>query len=118
MFVAAAIKECYREKTSHGFLYELVADFPAFKGHFEGHPLLPAVCQLSFCSDAASRLLNKPVEIKAVKKAKFLNPALPGILIEVKLSNRPDGWYFAELTDNNHHKKLSQLILQFAEKDL
>ena len=116
MFVEQAIENCYQGKTQNGFLYELREDFPAFAGHFEGHPLLPAVCQMSFCSSAASRLLNKSVEVKAIKKAKFINPALPGILIEVKLSQRPDGWYFAELIDPKHNKKLSQLIVQFSER--
>lgn len=116
MFVEQAIENCYQGKTPNGFLYELREDFPAFAGHFEGHPLLPAVCQMSFCSSAASRLFNKSVEVKAIKKAKFINPALPGILIEVKLSQRPDGWYFAELVDPKHNKKLSQLIVQFSER--
>lgn len=116
MFVEQAIEKCYRNQTPHGFVYELMADFPAFEGHFEGHPLLPAVCQISFCSSAASRLLNKPVEVKAIKKAKFISPALPGILIEVKLSERPDGWYLAELTDLTQHKRMSQLLMQFSER--
>jgi 3-hydroxymyristoyl/3-hydroxydecanoyl-(acyl carrier protein) dehydratase len=64
MFVEQAIENCFQGKTQNGFLYELREDFPAFAGHFEGHPLLPAVCQMSFCSSAASRLLNKSVEVK------------------------------------------------------
>lgn len=116
MFVEQAIENCYQGKTQNGFLYELREDFPAFAGHFEGHPLLPAVCQMSFCSSAASRLLNKSVEVKAIKKAKFINSALPGILIEVKLSHRANEWYFAELVDVKHDKKLSQLIVQFSER--
>ncbi len=118
MFVEQAVEKCYRHTTPNGFLYELVKDFPAFKGHFEGYPLLPAVCQISFCSNAASRLLHKPMEVKAVKKAKFMSPSLPGSFIEVKLSQRPDGWYFAELTEPNQNKKLSQLIVQFARRNL
>ena len=116
MFVEQVIENCYQGKTQTGFLYELREDFPAFVGHFEGHPLLPAVCQMSFCSSSASRLLNKSVEVKAIKKAKFINPALPGILIDVKLSQRPDGWYSADLIDPKHNKKLSQLIVQFSER--
>lgn len=118
MFVEQAVKACYRRTTPNGFLYELVKDFPACKGHFEGHPLLPAVCQISFCTDAASRLLHQQMEVKAVKKAKFISPALPGSFIEIKLSARPDGWYFAELTEPNQNKKLSQLLVQFVQKNL
>lgn len=118
MSVKQAIEKCYRRTTPNGFLYELAEDFPAFKGHFEGYPLLPAVCQLSFCSDAASRLLGKQVEVKAVKKAKFISPSFPGSFMEIKLSQRPDGWYFAELTEPNQNKKLSQLIVQFTQRNL
>lgn len=118
MSVEKAVKTCYRNETPHGFLYELTEDFPAFKGHFEGYPLLPAVCQISFCTDAASRLLGQPMEVKAIKKAKFISPSLPGSFMEVKLSQRPDGWYLAELTQPNQNKKLSQLIVQFVQRNL
>ena len=118
MSVEEAVKKCFQHTTSTGSLYELAEDFPAFKGHFEGYPLLPAVCQISFCSDAASRLLNKQMEVKAIKKAKFISPSLPGSFIEVKLTERPDGWYFAELTEPNQNKKLSQLIVQFVQRNV
>lgn len=116
MSVEKAVKECFQARTSQGFVYKLPLDFPAFRGHFEGHPLLPAVCQISFCKDAASRLLGKEVEMKAIKRAKFMSPALPDSTLEVSLTLRPDGWYFAQLTDTASGKKLSQLILQFSER--
>ena len=118
MSVEQAIKQCYRRTSPEGVLYELTGDFPAFKGHFEGYPVLPAVCQISFCRDAACRLFKKPVEVKAIKKAKFIQPAFPGVLMEVKFSQRPDGWYLAELTTADRNKKLSQMIVQFSEKTL
>ncbi len=118
MFIEEAVKTCYQRATCDSVLYKLGEDFPAFKGHFEGHPLLPAVCHISFCGDAASRLLGRSVEVRAIKKAKFINPVLPGSFIEVKLSQRPEGWYFAELLEFNHNKKLSQMIVRFSEKTL
>jgi 3-hydroxymyristoyl/3-hydroxydecanoyl-(acyl carrier protein) dehydratase len=118
MFVEEAVKACYQAATAPRFVYHLSADFPAFKGHFEGRPLLPAVCQISFCVDAAGRLLGQSVEVVGVKRAKFINPALPGTSLEVCLTTRPDGWYFAELTDPDKGTKLSQLILQFAQRKL
>ena len=118
MFVEAAIERCYEEVTSDGFIYKLVENFPAFKGHFEGYPLLPAVCQISFCVNAAGRLLQQPLEVKALKRAKFMSPVLPGARIAVKLSKRPDGWYLAELTEVESRKKLSQVILQFSPRSL
>lgn len=116
MSVEQAVKACFQARSATGFLYQLPKDFPAFRGHFEGHALLPAVCQISFCSDAVSRLLGKEVEMKAIKRAKFMSPALPDTALEVSLTLRPDGWYFAQLSEPRSGKKLSQLILQFAER--
>ena len=117
MFLTQAIKTCYRQQTATGFLYHIGADFPAFRGHFEGHPLLPAVCQISFCVDGACRLLQKPVELTGVKRAKFLRPIVPGTLVEIRLSVRPDGWLAAELVQPQQNKKFSQLVLQVTEKN-
>ena len=116
MSVEKDLQSCYESRTSKGFLYKLPADFPAFGGHFEGYPVLPAVCQISFCTDAATRLLGKTVEVLAVKKAKFISPALPDTTLEVILTKRPDGWYSAELVQAGSGKKLSQLILQVAQR--
>ena len=116
MSVEKAIKECYQARTAKGFAYKLPIDFPAFRGHFEGYPLLPAVCQISFCIDAACRLLGKLVEVRGIKRAKFINPALPDTTLEITLTKRPDGWYLAELSQADSEKKLSQLILQLAQR--
>ena len=113
MFITQAVSACYQGTVPGGFSYRLAQDFPAFKGHFEGNPLLPAVCHLSFCSEAAGRLFKRKVSVKAVKRAKFMNPVLPGAWIEITLSERKDGWYLAELKERNTAKKLSQIILQF-----
>ena len=115
MFIEQAVAACYEGTNSDGFLYRLPDDFPALKGHFEGHPLLPAVCHLSFFADAAGRLLARAVEVKAVRRAKFISPVLPGMRLEVSLEKRPDGWYFAQLLEPEKKKKLSQIILQFGE---
>ena len=115
MFIEQAVAACY-ERTENGvFVYRLSADFPACKGHFEGHPLLPAVCHISFCSDAAGRLLQKPGEIKSVKRAKFISPVEPGMRLAITLTPRSDGSYLAQINEPDKKKKLSQLVLQFKE---
>jgi len=118
MSVEKAVKACFQTRTSNGFLYKLSADFPAFRGHFEGHPLLPAVCQISLCSDAVSRLSGKEMEVCAVKRAKFISPLLPDKEIEVSITLRPDGWYAAELTEPLSGQKVSRFILQFSQRIL
>jgi len=115
MSIEQAVRQCYVKNTERGILYQLKDNFPAFNGHFEGHPLLPAVCQISFCADALSRITNKPMQVKAVKRAKFMNPSLPDSFIEVRLTVRPDSFYSAELANPQEDKILSRLILQFTE---
>lgn len=116
MFVEEAIHPCFEQANSTSFVYKVPADFPAFKGHFEGHPLLPGIGQLSFCADGASRLLHKPVEIRAVKRAKFVGPVLPNTHLEITFTARADGWYLVELTNPERGQKISQFILQFVER--
>ncbi len=116
MSVEEAVKACYRISEGNNFFYDLKADFPAFKGHFETAPVLPAVCQMSFCADAARRMLNKNVEVSAVKRAKFIGPILPDMSLRITLTQRTDGFWGAELFQGESLKKLSQLILQFKER--
>ena len=115
MSIEAAIKQCYTEKSKKGFVYKLPKNFPAFNGHFEGYPLLPAVCHISFCADAAGRLTGKKLQLGSIKRAKFLSPSLPETIIEVRLTLRPDGFYSAELVNPADNKVLSRLILNFTE---
>lgn len=116
MSVEQAVKDSFQTRTSDGFLYRVSADFPAFKGHFEVYAVLPAVCQISLCTDAASRLLGCPVQLRALKRAKFLRPVLPQTDILVRLSPRADGSFSAELSEVKNGAKISQLTLQFTEK--
>ena len=116
MFVEEAVKKSYQQTTPTGYIYRVAADFPAFKGHFEGRPILPAVCQLSFCADSASRYFEKKMQITSVKRAKFISPILPNALLEVQLKQRLDGYWLGELSDYQTKKKYSQIIVQFSER--
>lgn len=116
MFVEEAVKKSYQRSSEEGNVYLVAQDFPAFEGHFEGRPILPAVCQLSFCADSASRYFERKMQITSVKRAKFINPILPNALLEVQLKQRPDGYWLGELLDYQTKKKFSQIILQFSER--
>ena len=116
MFVEEAVKKSYQQDTPTGYVYRVAADFPAFQGHFESRPILPAVCQLSFCADGVSRHLKKEMQVESVKRAKFISPILPDTLLEVALKKRPDGYWLGELADHQTKKKFSQIVLQFAER--
>lgn len=116
MFVEEAVKKSYQRASETGNVYLVTQNFPAFKGHFEGRPILPAVCQLSFCVDSVSRHLKKEMQVAVVKRAKFINPILPGTSLEVRLEKRADGYWLGELTDLQTKKKFSQIILRFSER--
>jgi 3-hydroxyacyl-[acyl-carrier-protein] dehydratase len=64
------------------------ADDPLFAGHFPTYPVLPGVFQLEMARVAAELVLQHPVALREVAKAKFLVPIGPGetVRLELKLS--------------------------------
>jgi 3-hydroxyacyl-[acyl-carrier-protein] dehydratase len=53
------------------------ADFTGFRGHFPGHPILPAFVQL-LTAECAVRLRNdRPWSLRRVERGKFLRPIGP-----------------------------------------
>ena len=117
MSVEQAVAQSFTGKSGAGFCYRLGADFPAFKGHFEGHPVLPAVCQMSLCADAAGRLLGQTVEIAQVSRAKFIKPVGPDLPLEVRLTPRGADAFSAELLHAQNGQKISQIIFTITRKE-
>lgn len=74
---------------------------PYFPGHFTGSPIMPGVLQLASMVQSAEALLRsqgslaetQDVRVKAVKRFKFRNPALPGdlLLVDVAWQDETDG---------------------------
>jgi hypothetical protein len=64
-------------------LYDLDQDFPAFQGHFEGRPVLPALAQTLLAKDLASRLWLELDRIAAIDSAKFIGLVEPPALVAV-----------------------------------
>ena len=67
-------------------------DDPTFIGHFPTRPLLPGVFQLEMARFAAELVLNCPLAVSEIKKAKFLRPIIPTetVRVELKLSPKAD----------------------------
>jgi 3-hydroxymyristoyl/3-hydroxydecanoyl-(acyl carrier protein) dehydratase len=67
-------------------------DDPTFAGHFPARPLLPGVFQLEIARYAAETVLNRPLVVREITKARFLRPIIPAetVLVELKLTRRPD----------------------------
>lgn len=77
------LDDLFEQFTPQGAVYFLHPDCPAFKGHFPGNPLLPAVVQAGLCVDAFSRRSGKAYELAQIKRAKFMRPLLPGVRVTV-----------------------------------
>jgi 3-hydroxyacyl-[acyl-carrier-protein] dehydratase len=65
--------------------------FPAsdavFAGHFPGHPLLPGIFQIEMTRELAESVLGGKLVVRAVTKAKFLRPIIPGETVRVELKS-------------------------------
>lgn len=103
------IAACFVRQEGNCYYYHITPAFPAFNGHFENNPLLPAICQIGLCIDALSRHLQTPQEIAGISRAKFVRPILPDSTICLMLTPRPDGSFAAVLTSTDE-EKFSQLI--------
>jgi hypothetical protein len=64
-------------------LYDLDRGFPAFQGHFENRPVLPALAQTLLAKDLAGRLWPGLDRITAIISAKFLGLVEPPALVAV-----------------------------------
>jgi 3-hydroxyacyl-[acyl-carrier-protein] dehydratase len=64
------------------------ANVPVFAGHFPNRPLLPGIFQLEMARVAAESVLDCPLTVREVSKAKFQRPILPDdiVRLELKLS--------------------------------
>ncbi len=110
MSLEQAISACFESAQGNRFIYVIPADFPAFKGHFPGNPLLPGVCQCGLCADALGRMLGRPMEIASISRSKFIAPIRPSQRILIVLTPRNDGQISAELQNAKNGTKFCQLI--------
>jgi 3-hydroxymyristoyl/3-hydroxydecanoyl-(acyl carrier protein) dehydratase len=76
------------ERTPDGaavFEFRFGADDLTFAGHFPTHPLLPGIFQLEMARAAAEWVLNRPLRVREVSKAKFQRPIYPAELVRMEL---------------------------------
>lgn len=114
MSVETAARKCFVSQ-QEDVIYQIPVDFPAFKGHFPGNPLLPAVAQISFCVDALDRLEGRRLELCRVLRAKFINPILPQTDLRVNVQPKAEKSWIFTLYSLDKKTKFSQLILAFKD---
>lgn len=74
------------------FGFRFPASDPTFAGHFPTRPLLPGIFQIEIARFAAELLLQQPLFLREVTKAKFLRPIIPEetVRVELKLAEKAD----------------------------
>lgn len=65
--------------------------FIGFRGHFPGRPVLPAIVQLRMLRLLVEEAIG-PAELLDITSAKFLSPAVPDVLLAVRIRRRADRW--------------------------
>lgn len=103
MLLEQAVLQAFRQihADESACKYYLEKSFPAFEGHFENHPLLPAVVQIGFCADTIGRLRGKKQQVVSISRAKFVRPILPETEFTVTATPRPDGQFTCTITAPN-----------------
>ena len=87
---AAAIGEI--ERRADGSVrqrYVFNADFPGFSGHFPGRPILPAVLQIMAANQLVEAATEQRLLSAAIERAKFLQPIVPGAVVEITCRRLP-----------------------------
>jgi len=67
----------------------LPADYPGFLGHFPGDPVLPGMCHVLLCCEAAERLLDGRFALGEVRRARFRRRVRPGEDLRISLRWKP-----------------------------
>lgn len=61
-------------------------DFPGFKGHFDGRPVLPGVCLVLAALVVAEALEGSTLTLREIISAKFFSPLAPNAPVRIVCS--------------------------------
>ncbi|MFI7291519.1 3-hydroxyacyl-ACP dehydratase FabZ family protein [Streptomyces anulatus] len=74
-------------------------DEPVFAGHYPDFPIFPGVCVVECAHLSALATAPEPVELSAVRSARFTGPAFPGDILDFRLQwRREDGGWQVSVT--------------------
>ncbi len=97
--------------------YVFGSTFIGFAGHFPSYPILPAFVQIMTALELAAEQIGQPVELTAVKNAKFLQEIRPDQEISVQCRERPvDGRAGCEVTIRLGDKVASKFVMTFTRR--
>lgn len=69
---------------------EVPKDLVFFEGHFPDNPIMPGVAQIQWAGHYAKTCLPIPGDIIGMEVIKFKNVIMPGDILSLDLSYRPD----------------------------
>lgn len=91
--------------------------FLGFAGHFPSYPILPAFVQILTALKLTEEQIGEPVELTAVKNAKFLQEVQPGQEISVQCRERlVDGKAGCDVTIRVGDKVASKFVMTFTRR--
>lgn len=83
--------------SEHTIPLPIVADHPAYVGHFPGRPVLPGVVLLDAVLHALTVQLGRQAMPGQIKAAKFLSPVHPGETLTLHYTAVPAGGFRFEI---------------------
>ncbi len=94
------------------------ADYAGFQGHFPGAPTLPGVCQILFVQKLMERVLEKPFELRALRRTKFFQPVPPGteLVAEAEFQWTPEGLLDVSAVLETAAGKAASVRMELAER--
>ncbi len=93
-------------------------DFTGFRGHFPGHPILPAFVQLMMAECAIRRHRGAPLSLRRVERGKFLKPIGPNESVTVCWQEQQqDKGLRCSFTLRVGTEKAAVFVLEFAAEE-
>jgi 3-hydroxymyristoyl/3-hydroxydecanoyl-(acyl carrier protein) dehydratase len=93
-------------------------DFTGFRGHFAGHPVLPAFVQLLMAECAVRLHSGAPLSLRRVERGKFLRPIGPNEPVTVCWQEQPqDECLRCSFTLRVGSEKAAVFALEFAAEE-
>jgi 3-hydroxyacyl-[acyl-carrier-protein] dehydratase len=93
-------------------------DFIGFRGHFPGHPVLPAFVQLLMAECAVRLHSPAPMSLRRVERGKFLRPIGPNEPVTVCWQEQPrDGGLRCSFTLRVGAERAAVFALEFATEE-
>jgi 3-hydroxyacyl-[acyl-carrier-protein] dehydratase len=95
--------------------FRLDPGFPAFRGHFPGRPVLPAVVQVLLAQLLIERVTGAPARLVRIATGKFRRLATPGMTLEITCRPLDEpGSYDARIGSDN--QAVSSFVLHLAPR--